>query len=158
MHLAAGDIDPKSYHEKPQTRGNEVHAAVDERRYSNRREILQNISIYSEELQVQGKLDTFNTKTGELTERKADIQQIYEGNLVQLYAEYFCLQEMGYSPKRIAFYSVLNNKKHFVDIPGDQEKQRLKQIINEMQHFTPRQLLAHHCSNCNKNIYSPLSW
>lgn len=158
MHIAAGDIDPKSYHDKPQTRGNEVHAAVDEQRYSNRKEILQNISIYSEELQIQGKLDTFDTKTGELIERKANIQKIYEGNLMQLYSEYFCLQEMGYKPKKIAFYSMLTNKKYPVELPGDKEKQRLKQIIADMQNFTPEQLLAHHCPNCDNNIYSPLSW
>ncbi len=158
MHLAAGDILPSSYHEAPQVRGNETHAAVDQKRYSHRKDILQGLSIYSEELQVQGKLDTFNVKTGELVERKTKIIKLQEGNYMQLYAQYFCLLEMGYRPKVLSFYSMLDNKKYPVAVPGEIEKNRLKTIIRQMQSYTQEDLLAHHCANCNNNIYSPLSW
>lgn len=158
MHLAAGDITPASYHDAPQIKGNEMHAAVDQRRYSNRKEILQGLAIYSEELQIQGRLDTFNTKTGELVERKAHITTMYPGYYLQLYAEYFCLLEMGHRPKKLAFYSMQDNKKYPVKPPGEAEKQQLQDTIRQMQTYTPEQLLHHHCSNCDSNIYSPLSW
>jgi CRISPR-associated protein Cas4 len=158
MHVAAGDISPKSYQDTPQINGNEAHAAVDERRYSNRKNILQGMNIYSEELGIQGKLDTFDTETGELVERKAKISQVYEGYYMQLYAEYFCLLEMGYRPKKLAFYSMKNNKKYKVKVPAEKETHRLKEIITEMQNFTPEKLLAHHCANCDNNIYAALSW
>jgi CRISPR-associated protein Cas4 len=158
MHLAAGDIAPASYHEAPQVRGNELHAAVDKRRYSNRKEILQGMSIYSEELQIQGKLDTFDTKTGELIERKSHLATMYPGYYMQLYAEYFCLVEMGYKPKRLAFYSMKDNKKYPAKPPGEPEKQQLRDVVQQMQTYTPKMLMAHHCPNCDTNIYSPLTW
>lgn len=158
MHLAAGDITPASYHDIPQTRGNAAHSAVDEKRYSNRASVLQAMSIYSEELSIQGKLDTFDTATGELVERKAYLTEVYEGYYMQLYAEYFCLLEMGYQPKTLAFYSMQDNKKYPVKLPAIEDKQRLQSIINEMQNYTPELLLAHHCVNCDNNIYAALSW
>jgi len=158
MHLAAGEVAPASYQAVPQVRGNELHAAIDDKRYSNRKNILQGASIYSEELQVQGKLDTYDTSTGELVERKARIKKIHEGNLMQLYAEYFCLIEMGFNPKKLAFYSMQDNKKYPVSLPGKTGKQRLKEIIANMQNYTTKQLLNHTCPNCSNNIYNPLNW
>lgn len=158
MHLAAGDISPKSYQDVPQTNGNAAHGAVDQRRYSNRKNVLQGMSIYSEELGIQGKLDTFDTESGELVERKAKISELYEGYYMQLYAEYFCLLEMGYAPKKLAFYSMKDNKKYPVKVPKEKDKQRLEETVSEMQNYTPEKLLKHHCKNCDNNIYAGLSW
>lgn len=158
MHLAAGDIMPATYHAAPQKRGQEVHAAIEERRYSHRQTILQAKAIASQELQIQGKLDTFNSTTGELVERKTKITQIHEGNRLQLYAQYYCLLEMGYTPRTLAIYSVEDNKKYLIPLPKSADKARLQDVIRQMQAYTPEQLLAHHCPNCDTNIYSPLSW
>lgn len=158
MHIAAGGINPASYHETPQVRGKAVHEAIEFGRYSNRKNVVQNMSIFSEELGIQGKLDTFDTTTGELIERKAKIKKLYEGYYMQLYAEYFCLVEMGYKPTRLAFYSMLDNKKYPIPIPTKKYRARLKQIISEIQNYTPQKLLKHTCPNCNNNIYTPLGW
>lgn len=158
MHLAAGDITPASYHDVPQTHGNAAHAAVDDKRYSNRKDIMQGKSIYSEKLGIQGKLDTFDVSTGELVERKAKLHKIYEGHRMQLYAQYYCLLEMGYRPEKLAFYSMDDNKKYPVPLPTEKDKARLQQIITEMQSYTPEKLLAHRCANCDQNIYSALGW
>lgn len=158
MHLAAGDITPGSYHDTPQTQGNAAHAATDARRYSNRASVLMAMNIYSEELGIQGKLDVFDTATGELVERKARLKQIYEGHLMQLYAQYYCLWEMGHEPKKLAFYSMADNKKYPVAMPAPKDKQRLQEIISRMRQYGPEKLLAHHCANCDNNIYSALSW
>lgn len=158
MHIAAGDITPASYHETPQVQGKAVHEAIELNRYSNRKSVLQNMSIFSEELGIQGKLDIFDTETGELIERKAKLKKLYEGHYMQLYAEYFCLIEMGYKPTKLAFYSLLDNKKYPVPLPTEKDKARLKEIVTEMQNYTPEKLLNHHCANCDSNIYSPLSW
>ena len=158
MHIAAGDITPASYHETPQVRGKAAHEAIELKRYSNRKSVLQNMNIFSEELGIQGKLDIFDAETGELIERKAKIKKLYEGHYMQLYAEYFCLVEMGHKPTKLAFYSMLDNKKYPVSPPTEKDKARLKEIITEMQNYTPEKLLKHHCANCDSNIYSPLSW
>jgi len=158
MHLAAGDITPANYHKTPQVRGNEAHSAVDEKRYSNRKNVLQNMNIFSAELGIQGKIDTFDMETGELIERKAKLNKIFEGHLMQIYAQYFCLLEMGYRPTKLFFYSMSDNKKYPIKLPKDKDKQRLKETIKEMQNYTPEKLLSHHCANCDDNIYSALSW
>lgn len=158
MHIAAGDITPASYHETPQVQGELAHEAIELNRYSNRKNVLQNISIFSEELGIQGKLDTFDVATGELIERKARIRKLYEGHYMQLYAEYFCLLEMGYKPVKLAFYSLLDNKKYPVPMPTTKDKARLKEIVQEMQNYTSEKLLHHYCKNCDNNIYSPLGW
>jgi CRISPR-associated exonuclease Cas4 len=158
LHMAAGELDASTYHAAPQVNGKARHDAIDNKRYSNRKNILQGMSIYSEKLQVQGKLDTFNTETGELIERKALLHTIYSGYYMQLYAEYFCLVEMGYQPKSLAFYSIENNKRYSVPAPGETEKNRLKKVIADMQNFNTEKLLAHHCPNCDNNIYAPLGW
>lgn len=158
MHGAAGDIVPDSYHDTPQVRGSAMHAAIDEKRYSNRKSVLQGMYIYSEELGIYGKLDIYDTATGELVERKAHLKTIYPGYLMQLYAQYYCLLEMGYKPKKLAFYSMKDNKKYPVPLPTDADKQKLIELIREMQDYTPEKLLKHKCSHCDNNIYSPLSW
>lgn len=156
--MAAGDISPASYHETPQVRGNEMHSSIDNGRYSHRKNIWQGTPIFSEELQIQGKLDTYNSGTGDLVERKARLQHIYEGYLLQLYAEYYCLLEMGEQPKHLAFYSMLDNKKYPVELPTIIEKQRLINVLDSMRSYTSDMLLRHKCSHCENNIYTPLSW
>ncbi|MFZ1248804.1 MAG: type V CRISPR-associated protein Cas4 [Candidatus Saccharimonadales bacterium] len=158
MHQAAGDIAPTSYQAAPQVRGKAMHEAIDTGRYSHRKTVLQGTPIFSEKLQIQGKLDTFDTATGELIERKAHLTQVYEGYMWQLYAEYFCLREMGYDPTSLAFYSTQDNKKHPVRLPTEADKTQLKRIIQDMQTYNAEKLLAHHCPRCNHNIYAPLGW
>lgn len=158
MHIAAGDITPASYHETPQVQGKAAHEAIELNCYSNRKSVLQNMNIFSEELGIQGRLDIVDTGAGELIERKAKIKKLYEGHYMQLYAEYFCLVEMGYKPAKLAFYSMQDNKKYMIPLPTDKDKERLKQIINNMQNYTPEKLLKHYCANCYSNIYSALNW
>lgn len=158
MHIAAGEVAQSTYHDFPQIRGQEVHAAIDEKRYSNRKNVIQSLPIYSEELQVLGKIDTFSLDTNELVERKAKIRHVYEGYLMQLYAQYYCLLEIGYLPKKLALYSMLDNRKYPIAPPSLKEKLRLKAIISEMQKYTVKDMLEHECARCANNIYSPLSW
>ncbi len=158
MHQAAGRINPTTYHSTPQTRGNALHASIDNQSYSDKKSILQGANIYCQELGIYGKLDTFNVDTGELVERKAEIKHIYEGYLMQLYSEYFCLREMGYEVKTIGFYSMVDNKKYSIEPPGEVEKQRLEEILDNMRNFDEQKLLDHRCPNCDNNIYSGLSW
>ena len=43
-----------------------------------------------------GKIDVYRAKDKYLVERKYQLRQIYQGQIYQLWAQMFCLQEMGY--------------------------------------------------------------
>jgi CRISPR-associated protein Cas4 len=135
-----------------------MHDAIDKKQYSTRKAILQGKSIYCEELGIAGKLDTFDTTSGELVERKALIKDIYEGYKMQLYAEYYCLKEMGYKPTKLAFYSMTDNRKYSLPIPKLPDKKRLAQILDEMRSFTLDDLRKHCCPHCKNSIYNALDW
>ena len=55
------------------------------------------------------------TKT--LIERKKKITTIYDGYVFQLYAQYYCLIEMGYLVEKIQFYSFDSNKTYPIKLP-----------------------------------------
>lgn len=123
------------FHSSYQSKGKQAHKNIDEKKYSSKKNILQGIDIYSEELGVTGKIDIYDIDKKELIERKNKIKTLYEGYYLQLYAQYFCLIEMGYDVKKICFYSLSDNKKIKIDLPGLEEKNRLKDVINLMESF-----------------------
>ena len=47
--------------------------------------VLQGLSVYSEEYNLVGKIDTFDTRKGVLTERKKKIKKVYDGYIFQVY-------------------------------------------------------------------------
>ncbi len=77
----------------------------------------------------------FDVDKGVLTERKNKINILYEGYYLQIYAQYFCLIERGYEVNKIRFYSVSDNKIYNVNLPGEVEKNRLKEVIRQMRSF-----------------------
>lgn len=157
FHNLYSSFDDAIYYTKYLVNGKNAHESVDEQRYSTKRTVLQGIDIYSEELGVVGKIDIFDVKDGILTERKNKINKIYEGYLLQLYAQYFCLVEMGYNVKKIRFYSFSDNKTYDIQIPGNYEKDRLKEIINNMRKFKLEDKnFSQNINKCRMCIYKEL--
>jgi CRISPR-associated protein Cas4 len=97
------------YHQAPQLNGKAAHEAVDEARYSSRKDVLQGITVYCEKYNLVGRIDTFDTATGVLTERKNSITAVYDGFRYQLYAQYFALSEMGDDVRALRLYSKKDN-------------------------------------------------
>ena len=135
FHNLYSSFDENLYHTTHQTKGKNAHKSVDKQKYSTKKTILESVDVFSEELGIIGKIDIFDTGKGILTERKSKIKKIYQGYYLQLYAQYFCLIEMGYEVKKIRFYSYSDNKIHNVKLPGDAEKEELKKIIAQMKVF-----------------------
>ena len=90
------DTDERLYHATPQTKGRIAHETVDTKTASNKKNDLQSLPIYSAKFRLMGKVDIFKQKEKLLIERKYNLKQIYQGQIYQLWAQYFCLQEMGY--------------------------------------------------------------
>ena len=135
FHNLYSSFDENLYHTTYQTKGKNAHKSVDNQTYSTKKAVLEGIDIYSEELGIIGKIDLFDFEKGILTERKNKINKIYEGYYSQIYAQYFCLIEMGYKVKKIRFYSLSDNKIYDIEIPGENEKNKLKEILIQMKTF-----------------------
>ena len=111
--------------------------------------------VMSEELGVMGKIDVFRKKEKKLIERKYQLKHIYQGQVYQLWAQYFCMVEMGYEVREIAFYEISTNKTIPISLPTDSEKLELMSFIRSFREYDPvRPFVAnpnkcHHCIYCN---------
>ncbi len=141
-HTLYDSYDKNIYQEKAQKEGTKVHEAVDNQTYSTRKGILQGMSVFSEAYGLAGKIDIFNRSTGELTERKTQIfldstwvEKIYLWQRYQLWWQMFCLEEMGYSVKKMYIYSVKTNKKYRIYKPSSKQLSDFRKTLDEYKKF-----------------------
>ena len=147
------------YHNTPQQVGRIRHEAIDKKTYSSSKHILQGIDVYSEELSLSGKIDIYDTESEHLIERKTKITKIYDGYLMQLYAQYFCLVDMGYKPKSLSIYSIDDNKRYPINLPNKQNKDDLLYLIDKIRQFKPEQnynSFVRNNNKCDNCIYSEM--
>lgn len=150
------DTDEDTYHAAPQTKGKLAHKGVDTKTSSTSSKILMALSIVSNELKVYGKIDTYNKDTETLVERKYNLKTIYLGQIYQLWAQYFCMTEMGYNIKAIAFYEIATNKMKPISIPTERNKTELKQFIKSFIEYNPENNIEINENKCKHCIYSSL--
>lgn len=155
FHQLYGKLSERLYYDEVQLNGRAAHEAVDEKRYSTHKNILQAIEVYSNEYQVCGKIDIFDVDKGLLTERKKHIQTIYDGYVFQLYAQYFCLIEMGYKVFQLRFYSSDDNKIYSIELPEKNLEMFLKfqSTIKAMHQFNPENFFPQNVKKCEHCIY-----
>lgn len=158
FHQLYGKTDESLYHTTDQSEGRAVHSALDDKRYTSAKKVLQTIEIYSEKYGIGGKIDTFDEEKGLLTERKKKIKVIYDGYIYQLYAQYHCLVEMGYDVKAIKLYSMDDNKNYPILPPHeDMDRQNgFEALIASMHEFDldmPFEPNPNKCAHC---VYSNL--
>ncbi|MCH7763602.1 MAG: type V CRISPR-associated protein Cas4, partial [Candidatus Marinimicrobia bacterium] len=124
FHQLYGRVSKRLYHTTDQTNGIAAHKTIDNKSYTTAKSVLQGLDVFSEKYRIGGKIDTFDIKKALLVERKKKIKVIYDGYIYQLYAQYYCLTEMGYEVKRLKLYSMEDNKSYPVKLPeNDREKQ-----------------------------------
>ena len=143
-----------------QLAGTNAHQHVDEQTYSDRRAILQGTMVYSEKYRLIGKIDIFDINKGLLTERKRKITTIYDGYIFQLYAQYFALQEMGYSVKILRFYSSSDNKVHSVLKPSEDIDMfnKFEATIKAIHEFEFTTFVQENVKKCERCIYEELCY
>lgn len=157
LHAIYESFGQKTYHQTPQVAGKIKHENIDEGRYSTAKKYLQGIEIASEEYGILGKIDIYDQEAGSLIERKNIVKNIYEGYLMQVWAQTVCLEEMGYSVKNIFIHSLSDNKRYPIDFPGQAERARLKDLIQQIRDFNPLTLISHSCPKCALSIYGNLN-
>lgn len=158
LHTMFEGFSEKTFHDTPQVVGKLKHTAIDEKTYSSAKRYLVGIDVYSTNYNIAGKVDIYDLKTKTLIERKAKIQKVYDGYRYQLYAQYFCLQDMGYEVSSMVIRSLDDNKTYTIPIPKKKEQKEFGVVLKQMRSFDPRSLYAHSCPKCEQSIYGTLSW
>ena len=96
FHNLMEDADKMMSQSRCQINGTHAHKTIEEGRYTSRNDVLQGVEVYCEKYDLTGKIDLFDVKKGILTERKKKISRLYEGQIFQVYGQYFALKEMGH--------------------------------------------------------------
>lgn len=158
FHSVDSDIDKMLYQSDYQINGTHSHEAIDNQNYSDKKDILQGVSVYCDKYNLMGKIDIFDISNGILTERKRQIKNIYDGYIFQLYSQYFALVEMGYIVNVIRFYSMVDNKVYNIRKPEEDDEMLLKfeNTINELNSFVLTSFKQTNVAKCNNCIYEPL--
>ena len=143
------------YQNTAQIEGRAAHRTVDSHSYSTSKHILQGIDVFSDEYNLGGKIDIFDQRKRLLTERKKKIKVIYDGYIFQLYAQYFCLKEMGYEVTKLKLYSMDDNKSYSVEMPYKNKLMRRKflRLLSRIRNHDINEKYVPDRNKCVKCIY-----
>lgn len=157
FHNLYSKYDEHMYHSNVQTKGKDAHKNIDSKNYSSKKSILQGIDVYNEELGLIGKIDLFDQDSKTLIERKNKITRLYDGYYLQAYAQYYCLIEMGFEVNKIKFFSISDNKSYPINIPNQNDKEYLMEIILKIRRFDlTDKNFEQNKNKCEKCIYKEL--
>lgn len=139
LHSVFETFHQHTYHEDPQTKGKLNHARIDKGEYASKRRYLQGTPVYSEKYNIGGKIDILDKRAGLLIERKTRIKNpnIYRGLRYQLWAQYLCLEEMGYFVIALQIRSLEDNKRYPVARPDEQGLAEFEEVLRAMRRFNP---------------------
>lgn len=156
LHNVYMGADEGIYHATPQTKGRVAHETIDSKLYSTRKADIVSLSVYSESLKIVGKIDLYHQDKKMLIERKYQLKQIFRGQIYQLWAQYFCMIEMGYEVDKLAFYEMSTNKMHPIELPYEQGRMELEAFIIKFKHFDPDISIPINSNKCIHCIYCNL--
>ena len=90
------EADEGLYHATPQTKGRIAHLSVDDDTKPKKNNELVSLPVFSQRYSLMGKIDVYRINEKLLIERKYQLKQIFQGQIYQLWAQYFCMKEMGH--------------------------------------------------------------
>ena len=152
LHNVYMEADEGLYHATPQLRGKMSHQSVDEK-MSNRKVDFLSLPVCSNKYRLFGRIDLLKTDKKQLIEKKYSLKQIFKGQIYQLWAQYFCLQEMGYEVEHLAFYEISTNKIFEVMLPTKAEEQEFPSFINLVHNYSPEDDMHVNLNKCRHCIY-----
>lgn len=167
LHNVYIGTDEDLYHATPQVRGTLAHKTTENKTSSTRKEVVLSLSVFSERFHLMGNIDVYDKKEKKLIERKYQLKNIYQGQIYQLWAQYFCMKEMGYEVESIGFYEISTNKMIPIPLPTTDDEAKFEAFIsdfisyNPSNQITPNPNKCKHCIYCNlcdktdlENVYS----
>lgn len=154
FHKVYGGVKEILYQERPQIRGKKAHETVDEKHFK-KKGIVTSIDVYSEEFGLIGKIDIYDTVEKKLVERKRKVNTIYDGYIYQIYAQYYCMIEMGYSVEKLEIYSLEDNKSYDIALPENNTTMddKFRKIIEDFFLFDLQEFIQTNATKCNNCIY-----
>jgi len=158
LHLLYENFNTKTYHQTPQVAGRLNHEAIESGTYSTLRRFVMGLEVSSEKYNLVGKIDIYDRERKALIERKTRIKTIYPGYRYQLYAQYFCMKEMGHEVKTLFIHSLEDNKRYPIPVPKKKEREEFEAVLQKIREFGPKDMQNHSCERCAKSIYGALSW
>ena len=158
LHSLYENFNTKTYHQTPQIAGNINHEAIESGTYTTSSNFVMGMEVSSERYNLVGKIDIYDKRRQALVERKTRVKTIYPGYRYQLYAQYFCMMEMGYEVKSLFIHSLEDNKRYRIPIPRKKERKEFEDVLRRMREFDMKDMQKHSCERCAKSIYGTLSW
>jgi len=158
LHSVYEKFSQKTYHSTFQTVGKICHENIEEGRYTTSKWVLQGMEIYSEKYGIIGKADIFDIRNGKLIERKYKIKKIFDGYKYQLYAQMFCLKEMGYGIKGLYLHSLSDNKRYEIPLPDKKEIDKFESLIEKIKNYRVGANFIKNPKKCSQCIYKPLCY
>lgn len=157
FHSIYENYGQAAYHSTPQTVGKIKHEKIDQKRYSTAKRYLSGLEVYSEKYGLAGKIDIYDTDSGILIERKTKVKKIFDGYKYQLYAQMFCLREMGYEVWGLRIHSLADNKKYVVPLPTIEDIAIFEKTLKEIRFFDAVDSKPlKNSQKCDYCIYKPL--
>ncbi|SJZ63676.1 CRISPR-associated protein Cas4, subtype PREFRAN [Porphyromonas crevioricanis] len=156
LHNVYMSMDKDLYHAAPQLRGTLAHGATDDRSSSTRKDVILALPICSERFHLIGKIDVYRQREKKLIERKYQLKQIFQGQIYQLWAQFFCMKEMGYEVESIAFYEMSTNKMRPIPLPSSDEELEFEAFIARFLNYDPSEPIITNPNKCKHCIYCNL--
>ena len=167
LHNVYQSTEKEIYEAAPQVQGTLAHEATDNKTSSTRKEVLLALPVFSEQYNLMGKIDVYRKAEKKLIERKYQLKEIHRGQIYQLWAQYFCLREMGYEVETLAFYDISAHKMLPISLPTEQDERMFASFISSYLRYDPSTpievalIKCKHCIYCNlcdhtedENVYT----
>ena len=146
------DMDDDVYVAVPQVRGKAAHKKIDTRKLSTDKDDVQSLKVWSEELGLVGVIDLYRKAEEHLVEFKYRVgETLFLRQKVQLWAQCYCLREMGYDVKRISVYETSTGTFHSVPLPNDEDRKVLEDLIMRFRNYdfaSPCVVNPKKCTHC----------
>lgn len=157
-HHLMNDINTILYHRDEQIKGKQVHENIDKKIYSTSKGVFTSLDVYSHKYLLMGKIDIYDSDNKVLIERKNHVSKIYDGYIFQLYAQYFCMLDMGYEIEKIKIYSYSDNKSYEISLPNQDREmfEKFEKTIVDIRKFEPENFRPQNMDKCRNCVYSDI--
>jgi CRISPR-associated protein Cas4 len=150
------DVGEEVYYSAPLVRGRIAHESVDQKTAVCDEDTLLALPVYSERYGLMGKIDVYEGKNKRLVEHKYRLRGIYQGQVYQLWAQLFCMREMGYLVEHLAFYEISTGKMIPQALPTAEDERQFEAFLHRFRTYNPERAITINPNKCQHCIYCNL--